>query len=204
MQNRLNLRLTEDLIVALILGNSNIEKESRGLHRLVFSLPINKQIILEKYLKKNRINSLEFEKDSSGRFTLKHSLILERIISEWTKNCVVEAIDPRYFNKNMFMLWLCLFGEKTKRYVIIKHNHLSYRVQQAIIQLFKEIMSFTTITTNGYYFKISCFKELFLESIRNSRPSYESAELWDLLSNNEKEKLNLLRKEFGFKYVLLN
>jgi len=198
------MRLTEDLIVALLLGNSKIQKENNGLHSLVFTLPENKQLILEKYLKRNKINSIDIKKYSNDEFKLKHSLILERILSEWTENGIVVAIDPRYFNKNMFMLWVCLFGKKRKRDVIIQHNHLAYNVQMTIIQLFKIIMSFNTITTNKCFFKISCFEKIFLESIRNNRPSYESVELWNLLSENAQKKINTLRKEYGLQYVLLD
>ncbi|MCM3390572.1 hypothetical protein LG296_19650 (plasmid) [Ureibacillus chungkukjangi] len=186
-----NLRYTEDLVVAILLGNSVIKKK-KGKHTLEFTLEDNKKFILDMYIEKNNINSLNIEKCNS-KFILHSSFILERIIKEWTDSIQVSLIDPRYFNRNMFTIWLCLFGHKKKRAVVIQHNNLTYEVQEVLVRLFKEIMNSTTIVTNNYYFKIGAFDKLVMDSIRNNRPSYETAELGTFLNEKEREQLGIMR-----------
>lgn len=190
------LRMTEDLIVAILLGDSIIQNRS-GKHELKFCLPSNKQKILRMYNEKYCLHSLiciEREKEKDY-FLVKNSLVLERIVRDWSDGTNVIAVDPRLLKNSTYMLWLCLFGEKVNDHVIIKQNTLTLDTKHTLIYCFEKTMrtSYLRLNAEGHL-KVQALDELLLTSIIENRPSYESLALHELLTDHAK-KIFLQKQE---------
>lgn len=184
------LRMTEDLLVAILLGDSTIQKKS-GKHEIKFYLPSQKQKILKMYIEKHRLHSLicieEVIKENDF-FIVSNSLVLERIIREWSDGTNVIFLDPRLLKTSTYMLWLCLFGKKVNNQVLIKQNTLTLDTKYTLIYFFERTMrtSYLRLNAEGHL-KVQALDELLLASIIENRPSYESLALHELLTDHAKK-----------------
>lgn len=184
------LRMTEDLIVAILLGDSFIQNKS-GKHELKFYLPLNKRKILKMYIEKYQLQHLVFIEemiDEKDTYLVKDSLVLERIIRAWSDGTNIIAMDPRLLRNSTYMLWLCLFGTKVNNQVLIKQNTLTLDTKHTLIYLFEKTMrtSYLRLNAEGHL-KVQALDELLLTSIIENRPSYESLELHALLTDHAKK-----------------
>ncbi len=184
------LRMTEDLLVAILLGDSTIQKKS-AKHELKFYLPPNKQKILKMYIEKYKLQSLiciDGVNEETDFFIVSNSLVLERIIREWSDGTNIIFLDPRLLKNSTYMLWLCLFGRKVNNQVIIKQNTLTLDTKHTLIYFFENTMrtSFLRLNAEGHL-KVQAIDELLLASIIDNRPSYESLALHELLTDHSKK-----------------
>ncbi len=192
------LKMTEDLLVAILLGDSTIERKGVK-HILKFFLPPSKQKILKMYIDKSKLQTLIYIDAVPGEnnlFIISNSLVLERIIRDWSDGENVIALDPRLLRNSTYMLWLCLFGNKVDNQVVIHQNTLTLNTKHSLIHFFGKTMgnSFLRLNSEGH-FKVQALDELLLTSIIEHRPSYESLAILELLTDHAKKSFMLKQEK---------
>lgn len=196
------MRLMEDLIVSILLGDSHLKKNNSE-NEIVFYLHPKKYYILDFYIKTNRLeNMITIKIEGFDNYVLKSSIVSEIIIRDWTDGTNVIALNPQLLRKNTYMLWLCLFGHQVNEEVVIRHNNLTSDVRKSLAFFFNTMMKNSCLhVKHADYIKIKSFDELLIESLKARRPSYESIELKALLT--QKEKLSFDRKKINREGELL-
>lgn len=183
------IRHIEDLIVAIMLSDSQIQKNRYNGYEISFNLDHTKKYILENYISRNKItDDICIRQVGYESYVLENNLLLERIIRDWTDGQTVVSINPGLLNSNVCLLLLCLFATKGKRNIIIKTN-MNASAQTTLQYLCYELFKIHFIP-NGKHFKIRLLNNLISKSISEGRPYYESTELILLLS--ELDRLTFL------------
>lgn len=189
------IKQTQDLIVSILIGNSWIVK-SRGGNQseLHFKLKDNKHFFLKKYLDSNQNTSVVIREVNiqDNIFAVEHSTVLERILRDWTNGNNVIAINPNNLSPAVFMLWICLFGERFKSEAFLENTTMSLKAAKTLCEYYPKYMESAYIVFANSTFTIGALDEVFLYSIRNNRPSYETLELGSLLPHDG--KLNELKR----------
>lgn len=177
-----SIRPLEDLIIAIFLSECHIMKTPNG-RELQFNLEQRKIQLFHSYIHRNGIdNHIRFNTETNvGQ--IKQSVLLEKILQEWTNNGVVTAIDPRIVKTSTFLLWISLFARKTKKGVTIDTN-LPELIQRDIPYYFRSYIN-TTLYPKGSSFDIKPFHFVLTSSITAQRPASEILELNFLLPENE-------------------
>jgi len=173
----------EDMIVAILLAEWEIQKDEQG-RRLHFRLDRRKLNVFWDYL--NRFKIIEYV--SFDPITLngyiKPSIMLERILKEWTGENQVQRIDPRKLRLNMYLIWVGLFAKKTFNGVAIKTS-LGKEQQRTLAILFNEQFDSTLIVGNTI--QLTPFSPILLRAVQSNRPIEECIELSYLLPQKEKK-----------------
>jgi len=177
-----SIRPLEDLIIAVFFSECQIVKTPNG-KELKFNLGERKIPLFHSYVHRNGIeNHIRFNSDTECH--IKQSVLLERIIQEWTTDGVVTAIDPRIVKTSTFLLWISLFARKTKKGVSIETS-LPEWIQNDLPYYFRSYFN-TNLYLKGSSFDIKPFHYILTRSITAQRPANEILELNFLLPENEK------------------
>ncbi|MFJ7890533.1 hypothetical protein ACIQYL_20950 [Lysinibacillus xylanilyticus] len=187
------IKQTQDLIVSILIGNSWIVKTG-NLYELHFKLKNNKHFFLRKYLDSNPNTSVLIREvnEIENIYAVEHSIVLERILRDWTNGRDVIAINPINLSSTVFMLWICLFGERITNEAILENTTISLDAAKTLCEYYPEYMESAYIIFKNNTFRIGALDEVFLYSIKNNRPSYETLELSTLLPHFG--KLNELKR----------
>lgn len=180
--------MIEDLIIALLLGNTEVIEISKYQHELRFMLSPDKQTLLQHYLDRHKIdNQLSMRlDDTTGEIHLESSITFEKIISEWTLNGIVALIAPQMLNANVFMLWVTLFGKPSRQGAQLRHN-MSKQARETLCYLFEE-MTGLSLVSNEICFIFKVIHPFIELSIQLKRPRYETHALYLLLSETDRNK----------------
>jgi hypothetical protein len=190
----------EDLIIAVFFSKCSIHQTSDG-REVEFSVAERKIPYLLSYLERYKIkNHLRIDL-KTGVASIKESVVLEKLLREWTKEGLVTAIDPRFVGTSTFLLWILLFGRKTKRNVAIDTN-LSNTIRKDIPYYF-EIYFKTTLYDKGSAFYIKPYFSVLAQAIQTQRPAIENLELNYLLPEKEVDDFKKIMKQHD-KGMLLN
>ena len=182
----------EDMIVAILLGNSKITRKPNG-RCLYFKIDDRKTDILYSYLEGFRLED-QFNIDTwTGDFYVKPSIMLENVLKNWVLDDKVEVIDPLTLRLNAYYIWISLFGEKKPNGVSILTN-LDSSLQYTLTELFKQ--QFGTKVYQGNTMHIKPFSPIVLHAFKSNRPLQESMELTYLLPFKEKEGIKKLVLEW--------
>lgn len=179
-----SIKQTEDLLISLLIGNSWIVKpKGRKQSELHFQLKENKQFILGKYLDTNNQAAVVIREvnGENNIYAVEHSIMLERILRDWTNGKEVIAINPINLSTSVFMLWICLFGERLTNEAVLVNNTITMEAAKTLCFYYREYMDSAYILFKNSKFRIGALDEIFLYSIRNNRPSYETLELGTLM-----------------------
>lgn len=191
-----SIKQTEDLLISLLIGNSWIvTPEGSKQSELHFQLKENKQFILGKYLDTNSHASIVIREVNPDEniYAIEHSIMLERILRDWTNGKDVIAINPINLSTTVFMLWICLFGERLTNEAVLVNKTMSIEAAKTLCAYYGDYMDSAYIMFKNCKFRIGALDEIFLYSIRNNRPSYETLELGTLMPI-ENMNLNKLKR----------
>lgn len=190
------LRMTEELIVTLLLGSGRHIRQKGGNSELEFTLLPDKVYILETYIKQNKIElDIRQVEDQPHTYILKPSLLLERILRDWTDDEKIIAVDSKYLTSSVFMLWVCLFAEKQENEAIVNKTNLALNAGNTVSYYFNKRMERVIIAYLNNKFHIGALDELFKYSLKTNRPSYETLELGKLLPSKLNGQLNELKQQ---------
>lgn len=191
-----SIKQTEDLLVSILIGNSWIvTPKGSKQSELHFQLNENKQFILRKYLDTNSDAAVIIREVNLNEniYAVEHSLMLERILRDWTNGNEIIAINPINLSTSVFMLWICLFAERLSNESILMNKTISLDAAKTLCAYYGEYMESAYIMFRNNKFRIGALDEVFLYSIRNNRPSYETLELGTLLPKGD-INLNKLKR----------
>lgn len=194
-ETTLSVMQTENLIVAILIGDSTVICKNSGLHELDFTLPTNRQHILKQYLSNNPYAQIEIVQvnEQTNTYKIKSNFMLERIIRKWVDDRgKVIAVNPLQLSSSVFMLWVCLFANRTKFEGTIKSRNISLEATRVICKMYAHYLESSYILYKNGCYTIGALNGVFLYSIRNNRPSYETLEIGALL--DEEYSLNQLRQ----------
>ncbi|MEK5071654.1 hypothetical protein [Sporosarcina sp. FSL K6-1508] len=179
---RRSIKPLEDLIVAIFFAQSEIIKTPNG-RELKFNLAKRKHELFNSYIQRNGlVNHIKFNPEKlEGR--IKQSILLEKMLRDWTIDGEVHAVDPRYVKTSMFLLWICLFARKTKASVAIDTN-LPELTREDIPYHFSNYFD-TKMYSKGSSFYIKPFHSVVTRSIQTQILAIENVELNYLLPENE-------------------
>lgn len=183
--NLMSIIQTENIIVAILLGNSEIIKKYNGLHEVQFKLPTNRSHILEQYLENNTYANVDITpiNEIEHRYRLNTSFTLEKIIRDWTnEQGKITVFDPTKLTANVFTLWLCLFTIQDTFSVTIKSTSCTKEVAQALCRLYEGLIESSYICYKDSKFHIGALNSVLVYSLRNNRPSYETLSIASLMT----------------------
>ncbi len=189
-----SLKALNDLIV-VILFSQNKDENNENHKGLVFELKERKETYLLDYIQLHNLESQVVR--LHGKWHIKQSVLLEKIVREWTTNGLVTGIDPRSVTSSTFFLWILLFGRKTFNSVALDTN-LSESIKKDIPHYFNKFFS-TTLYVKDKAFYIKPYHQVLLKSISSQRPARENLEYNYLLPDNEIHlfKKNMRKLEGG-------
>jgi len=186
-----NVRSLEDLIVSVLFSKYDIGLSEQGRY-LKFAIKARKLELLKNYIQRNEITSHIQIDENNLEVYIKQSIVLEKILREWTKERVVTGINPSNIRTNTFLLWICLFARKSSTGVVVE-TCLSIEIQKDIPYFFKNYFENSTLYPKGKTFQIKPFYPVILRSIQQQQLAIENIELNYLLPQNEK---------IDFKYIM--
>ncbi|MCM3317955.1 hypothetical protein M3603_15155 [Rummeliibacillus stabekisii] len=190
------MKSIKDLIVAILLSDCDIKKRSKSERDIIFTLEnSHKQYILENYISRNQIdNYIDIQRLEDSRFLVKSNLLIEKILQDWTdEKQRVSYINPQLLNVNVFILLICLFGQRGKKDVHIKTSMT--RGAQETVQFFMFEYIGVHFIPSGRHFKIRLLNKLVEKSIVEGRPAYESVEMASLLTESERKSFLTVREK---------
>lgn len=189
-----SLKALSDLIVVILFSQYK-DEHSENHKGLIFKIEDRKETYLLDYI---QIHNLESQViNLNGKWHIKQSVLLEKMIREWTTNGKVTGIDPRSVTNSTFFLWILLFGRKTATSVALDTN-LSERIKKDIPHYFNKFFA-TTLFVKDKAFYIKPYHQVLSKSILSRRPAKENLEYNYLLPNNEVHlfKNNMRKMEEG-------
>lgn len=187
--NKRILQTTEDLIVAILLGNSIIEtNEKESVIR--FQIMNERVKVLENFIEFNQLSYLPLKNTAPGEYILQQDITLKRILTDLTQNNKVKYIDPALLNVNMFMLWFSLFGYKGDRKVYITSN-IDEAAKKTLVEQLRANLELE-ISAVPKRFIIHSASRLAYLSILHKRPQYETSILIQMANEKERKKLSQL------------
>lgn len=175
----------EELIIAVLLSDCNIDNTPNGRH-ISFIIDERKIPYLENYIRENNIfPHVEYDKNENT-WMIKQSILLEKILREWTDFTEVIAVDPRYISENCLLLWILLFAEKTQKGVSIQTN-LPANIRKDIPYYFEDLFK-VRLFEKGNSFYIKTYYTLLYRANQIKRPAMDHLELNYLLHDHEVKK----------------
>lgn len=186
----------EDLIIAVFFSKCSIEKTKNG-RELNFSLQTRKITYMDSYLRRHKLDNHIRIDSQSGNASIKESVVLEKILRDWTNGETVTAINPRLINAHTFLLWILLFGRKTKRSVAIDTN-LNDHLRRDILFYFN-LYLLAPLYDKVDSFYIKPYFSVLAQAIQIQRPAIENLELNYLLPEQEVDafKKTMIDREGG-------
>lgn len=191
MNNSFNRKLqpTEDLIVAILLGNSVLESMDQE-KVLKFQILPERVKVLENFIDLNQLTYLPLSSNGEGTYILRQNTVLKRIMVDLMTEEKLVYIDPALLNVNMYMLWFCLFGYKGDRKVYVSSN-IDDKAKQTLIDQLQSTLQLQVSAVSKRFIVHSASRLAYL-SIIHKRPQYETSILVQMANENERRKLNLL------------
>ena len=182
LQNTFSYSAFEELLVSIIL--SDFETDINSNSGLIFQLvDTRKEIYLLNYINDNNLENQVHKLPNSNKWEVKPSLLSKKFLRSWTDNKThVTAIDPRLLSENAFILWVLLFGEKSKSGVDI-HTSLDNSFKLEISKRFERKLG-ARLLDKGTLFQIKNYHYLLLNSF-GQRSASEHLELNYLLPDGE-------------------
>lgn len=175
----------ENLIIVAIFSNGKIVETPNG-KAVIFSIESRKTDILKNYIIKYKLEPYLSFDNANLKWTIKPSIISERLLRDWTLSGKLTAINPNKVNVNTFILWICLFGRKTERNVVLDIN-MSDSLQETIVEVFNRLFHGKLYRTQTFFY-IKPFHFIMLKAIETKKMIPEIAELNYLLPNNERKE----------------
>lgn len=186
----------EDFIIATILAEGKIVSTTVG-KEIHFSIQDRKYSLLNSYIQNNDINQHIIINKKTYCGVIRQSIVLERLLKDWSKKGEIVAINPDKISSRVFLLSICLFAKKSNNGVLLDTN-LKEEQLSSVLSLINLILP-STFRNKSNTFYIKPFFPLVLEAIRLKLTLVETAELNYLLPEKErkilKHKLSIERDE---------
>ncbi|MEK5149143.1 MULTISPECIES: hypothetical protein [unclassified Psychrobacillus] len=176
----------ENLIISFIIQEYT-EVNNINESGIKVVLDERKIAFLNKYINRYQLNEHVFINFKTGNVIIKESVPLARILKEWTINGSVMAMEPNKLNSNFFMLWLCLFGQKKEKSVLI-NSHLPVNVKTTLQHFFYTLLN-TRLIDKGDYLQVMPFSNILLFSYQRKGTIEETSELNYLLPDRDRKKI---------------
>lgn len=187
------LEALENLIIATLLQEPLVTESPNGhIKNIQIPLEIGKEDFLNRYIARYKLENdvtILQDKDSHTLY-LKSSLVIERIVRDWMTRGEVTGLNPSKVSSELFMLWICLYGRKTEKNVVIDTS-LDEQVKQTISKFFHKYLH-TNLIDKGIAFQIMPFTNILLKSYQEKRALEETKELNKLLTDKERNKLKTI------------
>lgn len=177
-----SIKALNDLIVAVLF--SKYKEVPVGKFKeleLEFQLEERKIPYLLDYLEMNNLG--QHIGCHENKWRIKQSIMLQKIIGEWTSEGQVVAIDPRIIRNSTFFIWILLFARKTSNSVALDTN-LSESIKKDIGHLFEQSFA-TTLYVKDKAFYIKPYHKVLIQAIVLQRTAKENLEYNYLLPDNE-------------------
>ncbi|WP_028393943.1 hypothetical protein [Bacillus cihuensis] len=188
---RHNVSALEDLIIAALIAKPYLVTNKEG-RSLCFKLEERKIPILNNYIQHFHLTNYITINKPLLTGIIHPSIMLERILRDWTLEGYVQTINPQKTSLNMFLIWVALFGQKTEKSVIVSTD-LGIEQQRTLALLFYNHFH-SNIICAGSYMQIKPFSPLFLRALQSNRPIEECMELTFLLPKKEK---NIIKQQIS-------
>lgn len=190
------LQALENLIIVTLLQEPQIKEYRNGnVDMIQVQLQEGKETFFTKYVTRYKLeNHVTFSRETN-LVKLHQSIVIERLVRDWTTKGEVIGLDPSKLSSELFMLWICLFGRKTEKNVVIDTT-LDDHVKHTVCRFFTKYLK-TTLIDKGIVFQIMPFTNILLKSYQEKGALEETEELNKLLTDKERVKLKniLLRWE---------
>lgn len=187
------LQPLENLIIALLVQEYTYKKLNTG-SEIEVVLKERKLSFLNKYISRYHLTEHVEINIPNGIVRIKQSVTLLKILKEWTVEGEVVAIEPKKLTINFFMLWLCLFGKKTEKNVVIE-SKLTTSVKNTMSHFFETLLK-TKLIDKGNHFQVLPFTNILLFSYQRKGTLEETAELNYLLPERDRLKIKKILFEW--------
>lgn len=178
-----DIRSLENFIIATMLAEGKIVQTKTG-REVHFPFQIRKTELLISYLTKNNLTQHVTLNMNNESGIIRQSIILEKILKDWSNKVEITAINPKKYNLKILTLSICLYAQKSKHGVILNTN-LKEELQDTITSLTNLTLPITLRSyKDSFYMKP--FFPFLLEAIKFKVTLLETAELNYLLPDKEK------------------
>lgn len=185
------LEALENLTIATLLQKPLVVEHPNGhIKNIQIPLEIGKEDFLNKYIVRYKLETDVTILKEYNMLQINQSLVLERIVRDWTTRGEVTGLNPSKVSSELFMLWICLFGRKTEKNVVIDTS-LDENVKQTVCKFFHKYLH-TNLIDKGIVFQIMPFTNILLKSYQEKRVLEETKELNKLLTDKERKKLRTI------------
>ena len=187
----------ENLIIAVLLQKYSIEQGENG-RELSIEIKGRKLKYLESYIIRHELINHIYVNKVSEKVNIRSSIILERILKEWTLEGQLVAIEPNKLTNSVFMLWTCLFARNNTKHVVI-----DIQMEQSIrntIKYFYQLIFDTKLIDKEQQFQFSSFTNILLNSYQRKGSIEETAELNFLLPERDRKKMKHILHEWEESY----
>ncbi|MGE7983809.1 hypothetical protein [Solibacillus sp. NPDC093137] len=177
-----NIQAREELLMAVLIGNSYVKVDPFSNRSLNFKLDAGKESVLYAYLKsKNLMIDLKVDLTEGYEYSLSNSLIVEKFLRKHVDhNGEIINLTAKELNASVLMLWLCLFANKDKNESTIINPKLSFSMANLIIENYYKHFDSKYIVYLEDRFYIGNLNSIFLYSIKTNRPSIQTMEITKL------------------------
>lgn len=177
-----NIQASEELLMAVLIGNSYVKVDPFGNRSLSFKLDAGKETVLYAYLKsKNLMIDIKVDSTEGYEYSLSNSLIVEKFLRKYIdNNGDIVNLKEENLNASVLMLWLCLFANKDKNESFIINPKLSFSMANLIIDNYYKHFNSKYIVYLEDRFYIGNLNNIFLYSIKTNRPSIQTMEITKL------------------------
>lgn len=176
----------ENLIISFIVQDYT-EVITKNICGIQVALDERKISFLNKYINRYELQEHVSIDIRNGNVIIKESVPLARILKEWTNNGVVIAMEPNKLSSNFFMLWLCLFGQKKEKSVLINSN-LPVNVKTTLQHFFYTLLN-ARLIDKGDHLQVMPFTNILLFSYQRKGTIEETSELNYLLPDRDRKKI---------------
>lgn len=181
------MQASQDLIVAILLGNSHIKLDTT-IQSIRFKLKSDRVKVLENFIDLNQLDFLPFIKCAENEYILEQNVTLKRILVDMSEDSIIKFIDPALLNINTYMLWFCLFGEKGDRKIYVSSN-IDPAAKKILVASLKSNFDIEASFVAKRLIIHSASRLVFL-SLANKRPQYETNILIQMANDSERKKVN--------------